>query len=155
MAAYDYSNCDIIQLFYGTNDWGAGSDIPIGADSSVDEFEFVGAIKKTVENIQTAYPHLRIYFVTPTHRFANSAPLANDSDTVPNIYGRYLIEYSDSIVKQTSILHKPRLNMYNDSGLDAYNHAYYFGTDGVHPNSLGNSYMAERISGFLQSVFKY
>ena len=149
LASLDFTKLDFLSIAFCTNDF-TGNKV-IGSTGSINTFEIKGAINKIVENILSVYPHLRIVFFTPTHRFHNTN---DDSDTVPNGIGNYLIEYCDAIVDEAELNHLPTFNRYRSGGLNKYNHFLYFDTDNVHPNDFGDKFIAERDSAFLTSIFK-
>lgn len=151
LKSIDFSTVDIVTIFFATNDFTA-NDVAIGVNGSVDTTTLKGAINVTINSLMTAYPNLKILFVTPTHRFFNTS---DDSDLVPNGAGNYLIEFVDAIKSESNINHIPALDLYREGGFNKYNHTYYFGTDGVHPNATGYTYLAQKISAKLISLFKF
>ena len=150
LASIDFSTIDIVTIFYGTNDFTAG--VLIGDETSTDVETIRGAMNAVVNSLQTAYPNLRVVFLTPTHRFFGTNS-ANDSDLVP-VNGQFLKEICAAMCSQANYNHLPALNLYTESGLNKYNHTLYFGSDGVHPNTAGYTYLAERISAYLLSLYK-
>lgn len=153
LTSIDFDNVDYITIGYGTNDFSGGEN-PIGAADSMDVMTIKGAMNYVVDKLLTAYPHLKIVFITPTHRFWGVGD-AQDSDTDPNALGLFLGGICEAIVDCAHSNHVNALNMYTTSGLNKYNHFLYFGGDGAHPLPLGNKLIAERISAFLVSVYKY
>lgn len=147
----NFANVDFVTIFYGTNDFTAS--IPLGSNTDTTGATFKGSINATVNSLLTAYPKLKIIFITPTHRYFGS-PATNDSDTVANSLGLFLVQYCDSIIQASNINHLPTLDMYREGGFNKYNHTTYF-VDGVHPNTLGYSWIAQKISAFLTTQFKF
>lgn len=150
LMSINFSNVDFVTIFFGTNDFTSGKTI--GVTGSTNTFEITGAINYIINTLLTAYPNLKILFITPTHRYFN---VSDDSDLVPNGIGKYLIEYCNAIEEEAKINHIPTLNMYTDGGMNKYNHVYYFGSDNVHPNTLGYNYLAQKISATLNSLFRF
>lgn len=153
LISIDFSTVDIVTIFFGTNDF-TSDENTIGEKDSTDPMTIKGAINIIVNSLLTKYPNLRIAFITPTHRFFNGTSWS-DSDLVPNSLGLYLIDYCDAIISQANYNHIPALDMYRNGGFNKQNHEYYFGTDGVHPNSIGYSYLAQKFSAYLQTLFRY
>jgi len=151
LKSIDFATVDLVTIFYGTNDFTA-NDVGIGLAGSVDNATMRGAVNITINKLQTAYPQLKILFVTPTHRFFNTS---DDSDLLPNTAGDFLIEFCDAIKEESNLNHTPALDNYRDGGFNKYNHFYYFDTDNVHPNEIGYTYLANKISAKLISLFKY
>lgn len=153
LISIDFATVDLVTIFFGTNDF-TSNENPIGDVNSTDPMTMKGAINIVVNSLLTKYPNLRIAFITPTHRFWNGATW-DDSDIVPNNLGLYLIDYCNAIIDQANYNHIPALDMYREGGFNKQNHEYYFGTDGVHPNSVGYTYLAQKFSAYLQTLFKY
>ena len=152
MKSLDFSNVDIITILYGTNDF-TSNENTIGIAASTDGQTIKGAINFIVNKLLTAYPNLKVMFITPTHRFWGTED-ADDSDTVANDNETFLIDFCTAINEQAHLHHLPCLNLYSEGGLNKYNHATYF-TDGVHPNTVGETYLANKISAFVQSQYKF
>lgn len=153
LISINFATVDLVTIFFGTNDF-TSNENPIGDVDSIDPMTMKGAINIIVNSLLTKYPNLRIAFITPTHRFWNGAKW-DDSDLVPNDLGLYLIDYCNAIIEQANYNHIPALDMYREGGFNKQNHKYYFGTDGVHPNSVGYTYLAQKFSAYLQTLFKY
>ena len=142
----DWSKKTMVIFSFGTNDF-TGLNL-LGDADATDKKTVRGAIKYIIEQLMTAYPHLRVYFTSPTHRYFQS-DLKDSSDLVPNSKGLYLIQYVDAIKEQANLLHYPMFDMYRESGLNKYNHRRYF-ADGVHPNNNGNTLLARCISAGIR-----
>lgn len=145
----DFSTVDYITIFYGTNDH--NGEIPLGANDSADEFEFNGAINLTIENILTAYPHIRILFLTPTWRGRRNVGDGQESDNNPNPSGVYLIEFVEAIEERANSHKLPSYNLYNNSGINQYTSAHYQ-TDGLHLTDKGDEVISRRIAHELSGM---
>ena len=141
----DFSTKTMVIFSFGTNDF-TGLNL-LGDADSTDKKTIRGAIKYVIDKLIGAYPNLKVYFTSPTHRYFQS-DLQQSSDVVPNSIELYLIQYVDAIKEQANLLHYPMLDMYRESGLNKYNHRRYF-ADGVHPNEVGNEYFSKLISAFI------
>lgn len=150
LKSVDFNNVDIITIFYGTNDYTQGGKT-FGDIDSEDISTFRGAINYIVKTIQTAYPHISIVFITPTHRLVGTDNADSDKIVISELT---LSGIADCIVEQANINHVPAINMYKESGFNAYNHACYF-ADGVHPNQQGYDHIADRLSAYLCGLFKF
>ena len=152
LSTTNFNKLNVLTIFFGTNDF--TGNVILGAIDSIDTTTFNGAINYIIDKILTAYPHIKIVFITPTHRFIQDNKI-DDVDVVPNTLGKYLIEYVNAIIERANYNHIPVLDMYRNSGFNKYNHQYYFGIDGVHPNAIGYTYIANKIAAFLKSLFSF
>ena len=149
LKSIDFSKIDIVTIFFGTNDFTGLNTIGSGINEDVSTIK--GAVNVVIRRLLNGFPHLKILFITPTHRFFGAGD-NQDSDIVSNDIGLFLKEYADAINTQANLNHIPVLDMYSEGGLNKFNHAYYFGTDGVHPNLAGYTYIAEKISGKIKTL---
>ena len=145
----DFNNVDYITIFYGTNDW--NGEIPIGSADSVDAFDFNGAINKSVENILTKYPHIRILLLTPTWRARKDVGDGLETDNNPNPSGVYMIDYVEAIEERAKSHKIPSFNMYTQSGINIYTSEYYQ-RDGLHLTDKGDELMSRIISHELSGM---
>jgi len=149
MKNIDFNKVDYITIFYGTNDH--NGEVPLGSPDSRDESEFNGAINLTIENILTAYPHIRILFLTPTWRARRNVGDGQESDSNPNPSGVYLREFVEAIEERSDKHKLPSFNMYNNSGINQYTSEYYQ-TDGLHLTPKGDEVVARRIAHELSGM---
>ena len=143
----NYATMMAITVAFGTNDFTSNKDIGTVSLENVDTNTFVGAFNYGVGRILTAYPNLKIFVVSPTHRYLDNG-LTQDSDVVANSSGIYLIEYVDALIEQANINHIPVLDLYRNGQFSKYNHTTYF-VDGVHPNQLGYTLIGGYVAGFI------
>lgn len=149
MKSIDFNKVDYLTVFYGTNDH--NGEVPLGSPDSRDELEFNGAINLTIENILTAYPHIRILFLTPTWRARRNVGDGQESDSNPNPSGVYLREFVEAIEERSDKHKLPSFNMYNNSGINQYTSEYYQ-TDGLHLTPKGDEVVARRIAHELSGM---
>ena len=77
LAAVDWSTVDYIVAAYGTNDYGS-PDVPLGTTTDTTGATFKGAINYAVNKICTAYPNIKILFVSPIWRSRYNSGDGND-----------------------------------------------------------------------------
>ena len=145
----DFNTVDYITIFYGTNDH--NGEIPLGANDSIDEFEFNGAINLSIENILTTYPHIRVLLLTPTWRGRRNVGDGQESDSNPNPSGVYLIEYVEAIENRANDHKLISYNMYNNSGINKYTSEHYQ-TDGLHLTDKGDEVVSRILSHQLSGI---
>ena len=81
----DLSKLDFIVIAYGTNDWTA--DTPIdNKDNIYDTTTSLGCLRYFVKEIQSLYPNIEIFVITPSYRVftrdATTSEVLTDSDNV-------------------------------------------------------------------------
>lgn len=138
----DWSNVDVITVFFGGNDFGNLS--PLGTDSDITGTTFKGAINKIIRIISETLPKVRLIFIAPMFRSRIYSIEGENSDDNPNTNGVYFREYINAIVNLTDKNHIPSINLHDLSGVNRFN-SHYLLVDGKHPNSIGY----ERIANIL------
>ena len=131
----DFSTVDFIMVAYGTNDWAENK--AIGEPTSTDKTEIYGAMKYAINKLLTAYPQLRVYFVSPGYR----RDTGNTETDTHN--GKTLAEYSADIAKASNSMGFPCLNLYNEGMVNRYNYAQFL-ADSVHRNIKGYELLAQQ-----------
>jgi len=148
----DWNQVDYIIMFYGTNDY--GGDVALGTNADTDPATLKGALNVAVQNILTAYPHIRIAFVGPMYRDRFFAGDGENSDDFTNTAGIKLVEYGDAIMDAANNNHHlPALDLYRTSGVNRYTADTYL-VDGLHPKApAGYQLLADKVASFMQSVY--
>jgi len=148
LAAVNWSTVDYIVAAYGTNDYGS-PDVPLGTTTDTTGATFKGAINYAVNKICTAYPNIKILFVSPIWRSRYNSGDGNDSDTYANSRGNYLLEFVDAMKEMSALNKMPCIDMYRTSGINKYNGATLL-SDGLHPVAgVGYQRIAEKIAAGL------
>lgn len=149
----DWNSVDYIILGYGTNDFGGNNPIGTQADSS--GATFWGALNVTIEQILSAYPHIRIMFWSPIWRRktpTDTGGIAGGSDVSPNTNGDYLYEYVAALLDGCKLKHVEAVDMYYTSGIYETTYIEYL-IDQLHPTIEGSRLLADKIRAALQSRF--
>lgn len=148
LAAVDWATVDYIVAAYGTNDYGS-PDVPIGTTTDTTGATFKGAINYAVNKICTAYPNIKILFVSPIWRSRYNSGDGNDSDVYVNSRGNYLLDFVDAMKEMAALNKMPCVDMYRTSGINKYNGATLL-SDGLHPvTGVGYQRIAEKIAAGL------
>lgn len=151
MSQIDWNAVDYIVMGYGTNDYGNG--MPIGAASDTTGATFCGAVNVTVDTILTAYPHIRLFFVSPMYRDRIASGDGLNSDDNPNSNGDYLVEFVDALKERCAAHHVPCLDMYRTSMVGKHTASTYL-VDGLHPRSgIGYQLVADKVSAALAGSY--
>jgi len=148
LAAVNWSTVDYIVAAYGTNDYGS-PDVPLGTTTDTTGATFKGAINYAVNKICTAYPNIKILFVSPIWRSRYNSGDGNDSDVYANSRGNYLLDFVDAMKQMAELNKMPCIDMYRTSGINKYNGATLL-SDGLHPVAgVGYQRIAEKIAAGL------
>lgn len=145
----DLNTVDYLIMSFGTNDFGLEN--PLGTSIDMLNYTVRGAANYIVDKLLTAFPNLKICFISPMWRARLSAGDGLDADTNPNGIGLYLREYSEAIIEMAGLNHIPVLDMYRNAGITKYNHTIYL-VDGLHPTVPdGTDLYAGKVAGFMVS----
>ena len=148
LAAVDWSTVDYIVAAYGTNDYGS-PNVTLGTTTDTTGATFRGAINYAVNKICTAYPNIKILFVSPIWRSRYDSGDGNDSDTYANSRGDYLLDFVDAMKEMSALNKMPCVDMYRTSGINKYNGATLL-LDGLHPvPGVGYQRIAEKVAAGL------
>lgn len=149
LESLDFSEIDILTIGYGVNDYMGGKYVD-NPDNAYDKTYVCGALRYSIEQIQTAYPNMKIVVVSPNFAvwFQNGQvwktsdePYYNASTgvTLPQV-----VEGLNGVAKE---YHSDFINVYDNSGNNRYTAMNYFETtDGVHPNAKGRANMGRYIA---------
>lgn len=146
LKSIDFNNVDIITINYGTNDWNA--NCPLENENDLfDTTTFLGALRYSVDLLQTKFPNLKIVFLSPTWRFwMTNGEYTTDSD-ISTSNGKTLSDWVEAEKAVVKGLHLTFNDMYNDLGINKYNRGIYFpANDGTHHNEKGRKLIAKYLS---------
>lgn len=156
LKSIDWNDVDYITIAYGTNDWNSNYMID-NESNSLDITSYIGAFRYSIENLLTAYPHIKILVLAPLWRWwdENTGVEAyRDSDNYAKGTGWYLFDYSKALIEACKEYHIPCLDLYYECMFNKFNRYVYFNTnDGTHPNATGRELLAEKISAKLGSTY--
>lgn len=142
----NFDEVDIITIAFGTNDF-TGNIVLDNESDPDDTTKFCGALRYSLDQIITAFPHIKIFVCGQTWRFWMGAGnvFEDDSDTHENGNGNKLTDFVAATKSVSDEYHVPFIDNYN-IGINKINRDYYFPTgDGTHHNYLGAKLIAEHI----------
>ena len=136
-------NFDIIGIFGGTNDYGAGI-APIGSATDTTEYTFYGALNALFSYFLSEYPSAFVFAMTPLHRSGEKTSVGKD--------GAILSDYAEAIRRAANSFSVPVLDLYAQAGIypDIAVSRERYATDGLHPNDRGHGKIAAMIEAFLR-----
>lgn len=143
LKSIDWTKVEYITLFYGTNDW-TGQVTLDNPDNSKDTSTYLGSFRYGYEKLMGAYPNIKFIVITPMYRFVTDDP-AWDTET-KQFNGKYIYDFGDALIEVCKGYHIPYIDMYRESGVNAYNRTNYIG-DGTHPTEAGIINLANIIGG--------
>ena len=151
LASLDFNTVDAVTILAGVNDFKGGQEL--GETGSNSEGKTLGAINIIISMLLNAYPHIKLYWITPTVWYAeNSLAERTDenwSDNYKNGEGITMPEFVDAIIKEVRNWHIPICDLYWSLGWNKANFKNYFlDTDGVHPYK-GFDAIGKKIAAFL------
>ena len=142
-------DADVVVVFGGTNDYGAG-DAPIGTFADRTPDTFYGACHYLFSGLVKKYLGKPIVIMTPLHRLdeeRSSSPNKNE-DSKP------LRVYVSTIREVAEYYSLPVLDLYASSGIqpEMKEIREKFVPDGLHPNDAGNAVIAYKLKRFLEQL---
>ena len=146
----DFNTIDYITIAYGTNDF-TGDVLLDNPNDPFDCDTFCGALRYSLNQINTAFPHIKIFVCGQTYRFwlDSDNVFIDDSDTHENGNNDKLTDFIQATKTTSEEYHIPFIDNYN-IGINKVNRNYYFPTgDGTHQNYLGAELIAEHIKHHL------
>lgn len=137
LKSLDFSKVDIAVIHYGTNDFGIGTGVAIGADSPATDYNTIcGALRYSVEKLLGKYPKLRIYVSLPAYRYWTADGVNTYSDTYTNAQGDTLRDVAEALRTVAAEYNLPVIDSYYGLGINKAN-ASTFLEDGTHHNAVG------------------
>ncbi len=130
------SDADIVVIFCGTNDYSSSESIA-GVENQLDN---------CFSEIIRIAPTAKVLVCTPLQRYnAYDQSLSCTSFGVPyNSSNLTLRDYCDEIIKASKRYSFPVLDLHAEANINRGNLSVYT-TDGLHPNSTGDEYLAKII----------
>lgn len=143
-------DADIVVVFGGTNDFGAG-DAAFGTMADRTNDTFYGACHLLVQKIYEKYPNARVVLMTPLHRLSEDETLYNELGVrrvgplsmyvqairdVAEFYGLPLVDLFANCPIQ------PRVDSLREKYMP----------DGLHPNDAGAALVAQCLQAVLEAL---
>ena len=140
------TDCDLVVIFAGTNDFGHST--PLGTISDTSDVSFYGAVISCINQIITSNPDVRLAIMTPLHRSGTT----HKAENVANDVGKVLKDYVNALREICEFYSIPIIDTYSIYGLNPSISTVYnnYITDGLHPNAEGHRLLAERIKPYLE-----
>lgn len=157
MQTIDWSKVDIVTFYGGGNDWNNASESWGEPSKDNDDINTTyGAINEIVRILLTAYPHLRIYWFSPSVSWqTDSTGQRTDATWSDNLKknGTTKEEFAEIVMRVVKAHHLPICDMYNTLGWNQLNFSQFFtDTDGSHPRKgEGTLQTAKKIIAFINA----
>lgn len=149
-------DADVVVIFGGTNDWGAGA--VLGDMSSDGTTSFYGAYKHILEWLETNRPDTKVMTMTPLRRYyKGSTTTWKNAQTEPNDKGLLLGDYVNAVKEVSAHYAVPCVDLHNESGINPVNattRSRFIG-DGLHPTSAGNKKMYPVILAKMKPLLEF
>ena len=121
LRAVNWSEVDFITIAFGAMD--ISGQVPIEDPNDLKSVNTVmGALRYSLERIQSTYPHIKILVLTPIYRYW--AEEAKDSDQML-FAGHTFTDYVDGIITVAQEYKLPYVDMYRTLGFNSITRVYY------------------------------
>ena len=154
LKSIDFNDVDAITIAYGTNDF-TGKNAIDDVTNKYNTDTFAGALRYSIERIQSAYPNIEIILCTPTYRFWMDSDGAFIDDSSTRIINGSKL--TDFVQKTRDVANEYGLTVidnYYGCGIDNSNRTECFPSkDGTHPNETGRKMIAEYMAKELYKQF--
>ena len=141
----DFSKVDLITIAYGTNDW--ANDVVIDNQSDqMDTDTLCGALRYSIDQLQTAFPQLKIVVLScPWRCRASGSTIISDSDTDVNTNGDTLIDMNDALKDVAKEYHLDFIDLYYTTSFNRLTYSAFY-QDEIHQGTAGREAIADIIS---------
>ena len=157
MKTINWDNVDIITIAHGTNDLTADALL----DTETNEFDtttYGGALRYTLKTILEAYPHIKVFVISPMYRFwtQDNAPYDFIEDSDETVFsGGKLPDFVKKAEEVSAEFKTHYIDAYNHFGIGKSNRHHYFddltGHGGTHHNDTGAAYIGSKLASEISS----
>ena len=155
LRSIDFSKVDIATIAYGTNDFTAAR--PLEGAGKYDFTTYGGALRYSIEKLESAFPSLTLGLCSQTYRFwrkKDTGEEIGDSNTRAMESGLYLPEFVEKTREIADEYGLFFIDNYNGPVINKENRDLCFSeTDSTHPIPYGRRLIAENISRNLIERF--
>ena len=152
LAEVDFEKVEILFIEHGINDFSAGRPID-NEENPLDVYTYAGALRYSIEKIQSAYPDIRIVLVTPLYcYFQVNGERALDSETSDFGYGP-LENYVEAELQVAEEYGLSVIDNYHSLGINSENIDEY-AVDGIHLNEKGRALLANALADYVKDYVK-
>lgn len=149
LAEVDFDKVEIVFIEHGINDFSAGRPID-NEDNPYDVYTYAGALRYSIEKLQSAYPNLKIVLVTPLYcYFRVNGERALDSETSDFGYGplKNYVEVELQIAEEYGL---DCIDNFHNLGINSENIDEY-AEDGIHLNEKGRALLANALADYVKN----
>lgn len=143
----DFKNVDIIIISFGTNDYKYEKAVLDNKNNKYDVGTVCGALRYSIREIRSKYPHIRFYVTSPIYRaFRDDKGNISDCNT-RNFGSGTLVQYSKAYRSVCQEMGVKFIDLYNDCEISESTRDKYFSNgDLLHPNAAGRKVMGEAVA---------
>lgn len=135
----NFSNITHIVIMAGTND--LNNDY---VTTSSDLTAFKNGVQDIIDNLNTAYPGIRLYFIAEPYR-------GDITPSNPDRYGHSIEDINDAIEEICLANNIAFFDLYHNCGINANTEGYYLLTDKLHQTVQGDILIAEKSAKWLNA----
>ena len=132
----DFGSVTDIVVMLGTN------DLNNSYVETLDKFK--NGMRSAIVNILTAYPHIRLRFITNPYR-------ADITPANPDIYGHSLADIVKAEKEVCGKFNIPLLDFFSNCGINELNKSVYMSSDNLHLSQKGYDYVAKILAKWIVS----
>lgn len=145
------SDCDVILVFGGINDYAWAGGTELGNIGDTDTNNICGALKTLCEGLINKYPATPIGFILPYgfNEYKGSGTWKPYEDKIIEVLNYYGISYKNL---RTDSIMNANIDFIN-SKYFRYNSADSTTGDKIHPNTTGHSIIAKPILSFIEDIY--
>jgi len=149
LPANAFAGCALIQVMFGTNEYGHGGNTLGTTSDSNSANTICGVVRYAYEVLRAQYPTATICFVTPTERGAFTG---EPTSPAPNPYGLTIKLIGEAIKAVCRSLDTPFVDLYESSNINSLTFAQTLQRDNLHWSSLGAAYVGKVIGRTINTV---
>jgi hypothetical protein len=149
LPANAFAGCALIQVMFGTNEYGHGGNTLGTTSDSSSANTICGVVRYAYEVLHAQYPTAIICFVTPTERGAFAG---EPTSPAPNPYGLTIKLIGEAIKAVCRSLDTPFVDLYESSNINSLTFAQTLQSDNLHWSSLGAAYVGKVIGKTINKL---
>lgn len=149
----EFAKVDYAVILAGSHDWAQSiSNLGLNdSNSTLNEDTFRGALAKSISDILSTNPNVKLLICTPFYRGRLNDGDKKDADNYM-VNDKYLRDFVNVMIDVADYYHIPLLNLYSTSGINKFTESTYL-KDGLLLNNNGHDLIADKIYNAMEFYF--